>query len=50
MFSNDHALPTPNGVFQITGPTLPYDSFTGDMVHRLFPHVAAVRRAERHAK
>jgi len=26
----------PNGVFQITGPTLPYDSFTGDMVHRLF--------------
>jgi phospholipase C len=23
-------------VFQITGPTLPYDSFTGDMVHRLF--------------
>jgi len=25
-----------NGVFQITGRTLPYDSFTGDMVHRLF--------------
>ncbi|HEY4847345.1 MAG TPA: hypothetical protein VIH87_05990, partial [Methylocella sp.] len=26
-----------NGVFQITNPaTLPYDSFTGDMVHRLF--------------
>ena len=29
----DHLL---NGVFQITGPTMPYDSFTGDMVHRLF--------------
>lgn len=26
----------PNGLFQLTGPTLPYDSFTGDMVHRLF--------------
>jgi phospholipase C len=25
-----------NGVFQLTGPNLPYDSFTGDMVHRLF--------------
>src|SRR5215467_12096371 len=25
----------PNGVFQLSGPTLPYDSFTGDMVHRL---------------
>jgi phospholipase C len=25
-----------NGVFQITGPTLQYDNFTGDMVHRLF--------------
>src|SRR4029077_11277546 len=29
----DHLL---NGVFQITGPTMPYASFTGDMVHRLF--------------
>jgi phospholipase C len=26
----------PNGSFQITGPTLPYGSYTGDMVHRLF--------------
>src|SRR5262249_45238863 len=31
-----NAINLPNGVFQITGPTLPYDSFTGDMVHRLF--------------
>src|ERR1700692_1326861 len=29
----DHLL---NGEFQITGPTMPYSSFTGDMVHRLF--------------
>jgi phospholipase C len=26
----------PNTAFQITGPTLPYDSYTGDMVHRFF--------------
>src|SRR5215468_11840487 len=26
----------PNTVFQITGPSLPYDSYTGDMVHRFF--------------
>jgi phospholipase C len=26
----------PNTVFQITGPKLPYDSYTGDMVHRFF--------------
>jgi phospholipase C len=26
----------PNGEFQLTGPTMPYNSFTGDMVHRLF--------------
>jgi phospholipase C len=26
----------PNTVFQITGRTLPYDSYTGDMVHRFF--------------
>jgi hypothetical protein len=26
----------PNTVFQITGPKLPYDSHTGDMVHRFF--------------
>jgi len=25
-----------NGSFQITGPTLAYDNYTGDMVHRLF--------------
>jgi phospholipase C len=31
----DGAMP-PNGSFSITGPTLPYDSYTGDMVHRLF--------------
>jgi phospholipase C len=40
MFSTDtrvaNAVNLPNGSFQITGPTLPYDSFTGDMVHRLF--------------
>jgi len=26
----------PNTVFPIVGPTLPYDSYTGDMVHRFF--------------
>src|SRR5215472_6191584 len=26
----------PNGAFQLTGPNMPYNSFTGDMVHRLF--------------
>jgi len=26
----------PNTVFEITGPKLPYDSYTGDMVHRFF--------------
>ena len=31
-----NAASLPNGVFQLTGPTLPYDSYTGDMVHRLF--------------
>jgi phospholipase C len=40
MFSTDtrvaNAVNLRNGVFQITGTTLPYDSFTGDMVHRLF--------------
>jgi phospholipase C len=39
-FSTDtrvaNAATLPNGVFQLTGPTLPYDSYTGDMVHRLF--------------
>ena len=40
MFTNDtrvtNATTLPNGVFEITGATLPYDSYTGDMVHRLF--------------
>lgn len=40
MFSTDtrvaNATSLRNGAFQITGPTLPYDSFTGDMVHRFF--------------
>jgi phospholipase C len=26
----------PNTAFQLTGPTLPYDSYTGDMVHRFY--------------
>jgi phospholipase C len=40
MFTTDtrvaNATDLPNGSFQITGATLPYDSYTGDMVHRLF--------------
>lgn len=40
MFTTDTRVPNsnslPNGVFQLTGPAIPYDSFTGDMVHRLF--------------
>ena len=40
MFTNDtrvtNATTLPNGVFEITGSTFPYDSYTGDMVHRLF--------------
>src|SRR5262249_44479012 len=32
--ANYNALP--NTVFPITGPTLPYDSYTGDMVHRFY--------------
>jgi len=31
-----NATQLPNGVFRLSGPTLPYDSYTGDMVHRLF--------------
>ncbi len=31
-----NATMLPNTVFQLTGPLLPYDSYTGDMVHRLF--------------
>jgi phospholipase C len=30
------ATTLPNGSFRITGTTMPYDSFAGDMVHRLF--------------
>src|SRR6202012_4701595 len=26
----------PNGLFQLTGPTLPYDSYTGDTTHRFY--------------
>jgi phospholipase C len=40
MFSTDtrvaNATSLRNGAFQVTGATLPYDSYTGDMVHRLF--------------
>jgi phospholipase C len=40
MFSTDtrvtNAATLRNGVFQLVGATLPYDSYTGDMVHRLF--------------
>jgi phospholipase C len=39
-FSTDtriaNATNLPNGSFRITGPTLAYDNYTGDMVHRLF--------------
>jgi phospholipase C len=31
-----NATTLPNGVFALTGPTLPYDAYTGDTVHRLF--------------
>jgi phospholipase C len=40
MFTDDtrvkNAENLPNGSFQITGPTLTYDNYTGDMVHRLY--------------
>ena len=32
--SNAAALP--NGPFQLTGPTMPYDAYTGDTIHRFF--------------
>jgi phospholipase C len=32
--TNVHALP--NGPFQLTGPTLPYDSYTEDTIHRFY--------------
>jgi len=31
-----NATNLPNGVFQLTGPTLPYDSYTGDIIHRFY--------------
>src|SRR5262245_57675113 len=31
-----HFNQLPNTVFELAGPTLPYDSYTGDMVHRFF--------------
>jgi phospholipase C len=31
-----NATELPNTVFQLTGPNLPYDSYTGDTVHRFF--------------
>jgi phospholipase C len=31
-----NATDLPNTVFQLTGPSLPYDSYTGDIVHRFF--------------
>jgi phospholipase C len=40
MFTEDTRVPNasslPNGEFLLSGPSLPYDSYTGDMVHRLF--------------
>ena len=37
----------PNTVFQLTGPTLPYDSYTGDTVHR-FWHMWTATSPMRH--
>ena len=31
-----NATNLPNGPFQLTGPTMPYDAYTGDTIHRLF--------------
>jgi phospholipase C len=31
-----NAANLPNGSFQLTGPTLPYDSYTGDIIHRFY--------------
>jgi phospholipase C len=31
-----NAANLPNGPFQLTGPTLPYDAYTGDTIHRFF--------------
>jgi acid phosphatase len=31
-----NASTLPNGPFQLTGPTLPYDAYTGDTIHRFY--------------
>ena len=31
-----NAAHLPNGPFQLTGPTMPYDAYTGDTIHRFF--------------
>jgi phospholipase C len=31
-----NAASLPNGAFQLTGPTLPYDAYTGDLTHRFY--------------
>jgi phospholipase C len=31
-----NATNLPDGPFQLTGPTMPYDAYTGDTIHRLF--------------
>ena len=31
-----NAANLPNGPFQLTGPTMPYDAYTGDTIHRFF--------------
>ena len=43
-------LSLPNTVFPLTGPKLPYDSYTGDMVHRFFHMWQQSDCDARHAK
>ena len=31
-----NAANLPNGAFQLTGPTMPYDAYTGDIIHRFY--------------
>ncbi len=31
-----NAANLPNGAFQLTGPTMPYDAYTGDVIHRFY--------------
>jgi phospholipase C len=31
-----NAANLPNGSFQLTGPTMPYDAYTGDVIHRFY--------------